>query len=58
MKLTLTNFSFLITIKNEYLFLNSNSCVSATIQNETHILVKFFLTITYDVTSHVIYLSS
>jgi hypothetical protein len=58
MKLTLTNSSFLITIKNRYLCLNSNSCVSVTIQNETHILVNFFLTITYDITFHGIYLSS
>jgi len=51
--------NFLITIKNKHVFLNSNNCVSVTIQNETHVLVQsFFLTITYDVTSHGIYLSS
>ena len=58
MKLTLTNFSLMITMKNKHLFLNPNSCVSVTIQTETHVLVKFSPTIAYDVISQGIYFSS
>jgi len=58
MKLPLTIFSLSITIKNKYVFLNSNSCVSVTIQNETLVLVKFSPTITYCVISQGIYFSS
>jgi hypothetical protein len=37
-----TNWSFFVVIHNVFVHIDSNSSTSVTIQNETHIRVKFF----------------
>ena len=40
-KLTVSNFSFFITIHNDFIFVDSYSSISVTIRNKTHVLWTF-----------------
>ena len=58
LKLTVSNFSFLITIHNAFVFIDSKSSASVTIQNLTHVHMNIFLTMADPITSQNIELSS
>ena len=51
MKLTVSSFPFFATVYNNFVFVDSNSRVSATIQNYTHVHTKLLLTVTDTVNS-------
>ena len=44
MKLTVSNFfPFFVTIHNDFVLVNSNSCISVNLQISTHVQVNLFL---------------
>jgi hypothetical protein len=56
--ITVSNFSLFITIRNDFVSVDSNDSVSVTTQNLTHVHMKIFLAMTDTVTSQNIDLSS
>jgi len=52
-KRTVSNLSFFVVIHKVFVLVDSNNSTSVTIQNETHIQVNFFLTITNTITSQI-----